>query len=262
MVDNGSNGSHHQVPDSVLDLIRKCLALSQSPNEFEAELAMAKAQELLLKHNLSMDQVKDAPKEDLAELIDCYADIGSDTWLRLLYNVIAEQNFCKVVGHHNNISILGRMVNVQATLEMAQWMQVQVERLCEEACQKDLKRYSSKLADGTYHFSVYNRESTRSFKQSFYLGIVSRIGERLRALRQESVNQSIDSTRVTALVVRLREEATSFMRKEYPLLVTSARPSITSSNGYQSGRRAGDRVGIIRPSQSLSSGNLRLGSGS
>lgn len=43
--------------DSLIDTIQRLLALSGSPNEHEAKLALAKAQELMLRHNLSMAEV-------------------------------------------------------------------------------------------------------------------------------------------------------------------------------------------------------------
>ena len=44
------NTENHQI----LDKVQKLLALAQSPNEHEAQLAMTKAHEMLLRHNLSL----------------------------------------------------------------------------------------------------------------------------------------------------------------------------------------------------------------
>lgn len=55
--------------DKISDLIRKCLALADSPNESEAEAAMSKAQELLEKYNLSMEEVK-LRDQDSIEMIE------------------------------------------------------------------------------------------------------------------------------------------------------------------------------------------------
>ncbi|MBM4056579.1 MAG: DUF2786 domain-containing protein, partial [Planctomycetes bacterium] len=44
------SSQNHQI----LDKVHKLLALAQSPNEHEAQTAMAKAHELLLRHNLSL----------------------------------------------------------------------------------------------------------------------------------------------------------------------------------------------------------------
>jgi len=43
--------------DALLDTIHRLLALGRSPNEHEAQAAVARAQELLLRHHLSMDDI-------------------------------------------------------------------------------------------------------------------------------------------------------------------------------------------------------------
>lgn len=43
--------------EALIDTIQRLLALSQSPNEHEAQAALAKAQELMLRHNLSIEAV-------------------------------------------------------------------------------------------------------------------------------------------------------------------------------------------------------------
>lgn len=43
--------------------IKKLLALSKSPNEHEAQSALAKAQQLMAEHKISMAEVEDKKKE-------------------------------------------------------------------------------------------------------------------------------------------------------------------------------------------------------
>lgn len=43
----------------IVERIKKLLALSESSNEHEAQLAMLKAQELLVKHKLTIKEVKE-----------------------------------------------------------------------------------------------------------------------------------------------------------------------------------------------------------
>lgn len=54
----------------IIDRIRKLLALATSDNEAEASLAAQKAQELLVKHNLSMSQVEAKPDDYVKEEIE------------------------------------------------------------------------------------------------------------------------------------------------------------------------------------------------
>lgn len=56
--------------DAVLERVRKLLELAKSPNEHEAELATARAQELMARHRLTLDDVA----EDVVEIVDERAD--------------------------------------------------------------------------------------------------------------------------------------------------------------------------------------------
>lgn len=54
--------------ESLLDSIQRLLALSGSPNQHEAESALAKAQELMLRHQITIAEVETA-------------DVGQDDWV-------------------------------------------------------------------------------------------------------------------------------------------------------------------------------------
>jgi hypothetical protein len=80
---------------NITDKIRKLLALSKSPNPHEAANAAAAARKLLVKHNLSMEDVKGTPKE-----------VGQHLWRQglkmtqangALASVAASLNFCKAI---------------------------------------------------------------------------------------------------------------------------------------------------------------------
>lgn len=238
-----TNQSNQTVPDNIVELIHKCLALSESLNEFEAELAMSKVQELLLKYNLSIDTIKDLPPadDDLAQLIDCYVEVNPTSWYRYLYNEVSALNYCKVIGHGNNknISILGRMVNVQSTIEMTQWLISQIERLSLEASRAEFN-------------------PSRSFKTSFCFGCAKRVYERLVELQNEIISSN---NTARGLIVRLDQETREWVKANYPLLVHGTKYNIGSSDGFQTGQTYGDRVSVIRPSMSIEDGRLKLNSG-
>ncbi len=80
------------VDSTVLSKIKKLLALSTSSNPNEAALAAAKAQELLMIHNLTLSQVEAQGEEKYCE---AFVKTGSRVWQRLLLTVIARNNFCE-----------------------------------------------------------------------------------------------------------------------------------------------------------------------
>ncbi|MCI8623856.1 MAG: DUF2786 domain-containing protein [Provencibacterium sp.] len=79
----------------IKDKINKLLALSQSPNEHEAELALCKAKELMIEHKLSMqDLTADGVQVIHHETAFTYSKRRS-SWMLQLANVIAEKHCCR-----------------------------------------------------------------------------------------------------------------------------------------------------------------------
>lgn len=80
---------------NIKDKISKLLALSQSPNEHEAELALLKAKELMMQYKLS---VQDLTQEDVKVIHHETAFTFSKrraSWTLMLANVIAENYCCR-----------------------------------------------------------------------------------------------------------------------------------------------------------------------
>jgi len=90
--------------NKVLDKVRKLFALGDSPNKEEAESAVAKAHELLVRHNLSMQDVDVKDKEFIeAMLFDDKANRPS--WQRDLGLIVA---------HHFMVSFIGTIDSTRA----------------------------------------------------------------------------------------------------------------------------------------------------
>ena len=83
------------IDTTVLTKIKKLLALSTSSNPNEAASAAAKAQELLMQHNLTMSQIETHGQE--SQYCEAFVNTGSRVWRRLLLTAIAQSNFCDVV---------------------------------------------------------------------------------------------------------------------------------------------------------------------
>jgi Protein of unknown function (DUF2786) len=84
--------------DRVIERVRKLLALSaNNPSEAEAAFAAAKAQAILIEHNLDMAEVKDAKigeEEEDFEIIPV-SETESKPWRRFLGAAVGELYFCK-----------------------------------------------------------------------------------------------------------------------------------------------------------------------
>jgi hypothetical protein len=137
--------------ESVIRRIQKLLALGQSPNEAEANLAMARAQELLAKHNLEAAMVKDAvvaggtvQVEEKREKTRISRS-AQYKWQQSLWKAIAEANFCwysiievfegkRGVGRKSKVPVkrhlvIGTESNVMAVRMMGEYLEDTLERL-------------------------------------------------------------------------------------------------------------------------------------
>lgn len=118
-------------PQAILEKINKLLALSESPNEFEASSALLKAQELLVKHNLSMSDVKGHSfGEDILKYGEIQVDYETQPWRLNLASVIAYNFRCYAIGRRANSTIvfLGTDVDVKVAESLYQYTSTFIER--------------------------------------------------------------------------------------------------------------------------------------
>lgn len=198
--------------DDVIRKIQKLLSLGKSSNEAEASLAMARAQELLAKHNLDFAMVKDSvveggvnqplPEKREKTKIDRSAKFQ---WQRDLWKAVAESNFCwywtadiweprkkemsseewnkkwwleKKV-HVKRHMVLGKQSNVVMVTAMGDYLMDTIERLCP---------YKGKERDS---------RSGLSFRRGMAETLSERVREKARKMQKESV-----PTESTALTIR------------------------------------------------------------
>ena len=214
--------------EDIVNLIKKCLALSSSPNEHEATLAMEKAQQLLLKYNLEMRDIDLKAEHFTPELVNLPVNFPSKlpNWKLLLIHQVAKNNFCKVVLAGTRIHILGRGFNVVAVMEMSVWVSGQVEVLA------------------FTNTTVYPGRDKIRYRNSFLMGIVHRLGERLKELQTQEVAQDSNTK---ALVVDSRKALEDFAHTQFGHLRPTNMSSGSSTLGYNDGVRAGNDISLVRP---------------
>ena len=190
--------------DTILETIQRLLALSGSPNEHEAQLALAKAQEWMLRYNISMVEVESA-------------EVGEKDWVeeelwsggarppgptRYAAEVVQKCFFVRAVwvsrrdiyGFSKRLRIFGQKENVAIARHVFVY-------LC---------RVFRQLWD------AYRRENAAAPNQAhgFYLGLALGLADKLRAER-EVAEESHTSSQCNALVVCGRELDRRF-REQYP----------------------------------------------
>lgn len=219
---------------SILELLRRLLALSQSPNEHEAAAAMAKAQELLFKHNLTMaavetytNGIKDKPKI-IKDFTDIESGKNDGDWKAILVATIARNNFCEVIrirGFKGDQGvIIGQQMNTEVVKELYLWVAEQLER---EAI-KAISNYRGP-------------DRLPTFKRAFFKGAISVIGGRLRA-QWEKLRRETETS--TALVVRNEAMLKAFIEEDFGKLRKGRATRNKSLDGRMAGREAGARADL------------------
>ena len=222
------------VKESVLELIGKLLALSHSPNENEASVAMGKAQELLIKYNLDMESVKAnnpaAPVSNESMLINEIVDFDKySTWQWTLLNIIAINSFCKTIRGDGSIHILGRKANVRTVVAMYNWLEPQITRM------------------------AANSQYKRADKVAYIEGMILTINKRLK--EQMEVHQSNVTTR--DIITNVQAEINNWFRSQYPHVSHTRSSNSGSRDAYSRGAADGGGISINGSSRQIT-GRLML----
>jgi len=224
----------------LFEKIQQLLAMAEHPNsnENEAAVALEKAQELLLRNNLTRgDVITGAPANDSIGQLTI-AEPSGYTWKRNLVDVLARGNLCKVIGSPSSKQwhIFGTRENVRAVLEMYTWSTLHLVFMAN----RDFRAY--KNDEGS--------ERGQTWKANYYAAATRAINERLKK-PIEQFSQGAG----TALVVRNTTEVNIAVKKVFPHLKTN----YTRAGGGDGGA-AGYRTGqgmTLTPSKGLS-GRLLL----
>lgn len=115
--------------ESILRKVKKLLALSKSPNEHEAALAAARAHELLLKYNLTLEEVGHA-EEDVTRISAGCSYKRPPSWLVQLFVVVCQTFYCAPQrGGSGELLILGGKVDVEVAKFTFGYLSEEVKRL-------------------------------------------------------------------------------------------------------------------------------------
>lgn len=193
--------------NKIVDRCRKLLALTESPNEHEAALAMETLNRFLTEHNLSIADLekKGAKAPPVGE--HGY-DLGKAAfkWKLDLAEGIAEHYYCAAIVNRKikTISFVGRPDNVEALQMLYAWVIDQI---------KELSRKSRRE-----HFDATGEHiDPLRWQLQFGEGIVPRLIDRLKEMKtraEEDMSRDAFGN-VTALAVHHQSEVSDFLEKEH-----------------------------------------------
>jgi hypothetical protein len=168
----------------IVNKIKKLLALSTSSNEHEAALASQRANELLIKHNLSLTEIQGA--DDIVEF-ETTPVSRIPSWKEILFSNIADYYFCRLfrTTEKNNkhaFLLIGKQTNIEIAKQMFEYLAATIDKMAKKQ---------------TY---FKGRTSLNSYRH----GIVSTLIRRFEEMKKQAMEKGIKSQTLTcnALVVQ------------------------------------------------------------
>jgi len=214
--------------DSLIDTIQRLLALSGSPNEHEAKLALAKAQELMLRHNLSMAEVQAADlhaKEWVEE--DAWSGKRSPWEQVFVANIIDKYFFAKC-------STLKRRSNGETTLTLRFFGNKE-----NVAVAKHVFVYLSRTFRDLWEGYRRETKSGKGLARTFYHGVWA--GFKLKLDIERAVEVATEKSK-NALVV-ISDELASAFADHHPDLKSERCTKVRhDSQAYNAGYRKGQAI--------------------
>ncbi|MDX2086384.1 MAG: DUF2786 domain-containing protein [Kofleriaceae bacterium] len=224
--------------DRVLDRIRKLLALAASANQHEAEIAMRRAHELMLRHNIE----DAAARADQAYEVRYLGD-PSKRGTRvesLIVGLLAQFFFVKAIRIPVYLPRLGKRGNVyelvgtRANVEMAEHVYAFLLSTCERLWRDN--RGDARVRSGRDRLS-------------YQIGVINGFHDKLSAERKE--------LRGTGLVWVGDQKLDGYYHARHPR-ITTRHERIRLDGAHAAGREAGRKVVLHRPMEQGSSGGTRL----
>lgn len=206
---------------SVLRKVKKLMALASSSNQNEAELAMIKSHELLLKHNIDTSRISELDEEQMVlkrirkqkrenAKMRAIARILETFFVSCVFNRIREHTF---------LEILGTAVNVEIADYVASFLDVELDKLWEQA--KDEAGLKGMVA-----------------KNSFFLGIAKGYCTKIKAFKKD-----YDSTTTHALLI-IEKQLTDAKAMAYGRLSYSRSSASHCRESSQLGEKVGSALNI------------------
>lgn len=215
---------------AILSQIQKLLALGTSPNENEAKSAMAKANALLMKYNLTEDDLYDVKTgKGMVQKVHKLDGKKIAHWKSGLMNVVCGANFCRVLMSTNvygekSFIIIGTKINVEIAETMYIYLYETVERLS--------KTYGKGITE----------------KNSYRLGFVSGVASILKEQKAQQEQNGVEEC-TALMVVNFEKENNKALDKFIADEIGRVRKTTQSNNridggAYGAGHQAGRNVNL------------------
>tara|TARA_R110000868_G_scaffold198528_1_gene445065 strand:- start:114 stop:1154 length:1041 start_codon:yes stop_codon:yes gene_type:complete len=212
--------------EKILGRIKKLMALSESPNAHEAELATKKANELLIRHNLARLEV-DANDTEVYVLPVMFA-AKSNTKMHAVYEILKTFFVAPVFTKRSGkvaLDVVGDKTSVQVAEYVAHFLDGELERLWLEA--KKEKKLSGLRA-----------------KNSFFAGVARGYVSKLEESHKEYSKPAL---------IKINQHTKELLARVYGRLSSTSSGSKADHNALNIGNSAGKKLSIRSGVESRSS---------
>lgn len=249
----------------IIDKIQKLLSLANSPNENEAAQAAAKAQQLLMQHNLSLEDIKaKSTFSNSIEREELEAHKRKIHWKGKLAHAIADANFCKIWWHNGRLELAGKSHNRAIVKSLYEYLSTAIERLANLGVKAEKLNYKNYLEQIAGMGIVPMPEPNwRTWKSSFITGCSSRLCDRIKEQTDRMKTEGIPETNVTGLICRQaydrEREAITIYLQSLGISLRRCRANSKanfSRDGYSAGQRAADSISLNRQVNASSGARL------
>lgn len=229
--------------DRLIDKIKALFALSKSPNQSEAELALAKANELMEKYQISMKEVSERELGSVTR--EEYEVAGVKTKYNFIYFVAkaaAELFDCACVTNNdlycNKFDFIGYPNDIEAaraTFEYlwGAWLGI---------CDGDLRRAKEEHANSNIWKKRWGPGETIKYKASHGFGFSIAVLERCQKLANSRKTKVSSSSPVGNQIVLVKGHALKEYTKKAGIRESSAKTSLSDRSAANDGRTAGNNI--------------------
>ena len=224
--------------EKLIEKIRKLMALSHSPNEHEAALAAARAREILDKYDLSLTEVEVNEEEIIEHRVDTGTQ-NAPLWMGRLAVAVSRAFNCRVFKIYGIMVFCGTKADTQVSDYTYMFLFRTVRRLCKE-------HKASLERSGIWDAQFKGRFGSRTYMQSYALGVVNSIDQKLRDFVQskERMQKFEDFKKATGkdLMVIKNQAVDRYCSKLH--LRRGHSHSRVDYSGFEAGQRDGRNVQI------------------
>lgn len=224
--------------EKLIDKIRKLMALSHSPNEHEAALAAARAREILDKYDLSLTEVEMNDEEIIEHRVDT-GTRKAPLWMGRLAVSVSRAFNCRVFRVYGIMVFCGTKADTQVAEYTYMFLFRAVKRLSKE-------HKASLEKSGIWDTHYKGRHGSRAYMQSYALGVVNAIDQKLREFVQskERMQKYEDYNKATGKdLIVIKNNAVDRYVSKLRLRHTRSHANLDYS-GFSAGQKDGRSVQI------------------